>query len=387
MTTKARPNGVARLLRLAAIPAFAAALGACSIGQTIENANRIEYKSAARGPTLDVPPDLTKPTADGRYSLPDRGARGTPAYASGQPAERSAASGSAGAVLPQVAGARIEREGSQRWLVLDLPPARVWPVLREFWQESGFVVDTESPDTGIMETDWAENRAKLPQDFIRRTLGRVFDSAYSTSERDKFRTRLEAVGGKTEVFISHRGMIEVYTSSERERTIWQPRPSDPELEAEFLRRLMLKFSPTQAAAAPAGPAASAEARARLVGSGATQALEVLEGFDRAWRRVGLALDRGGFTVEDRDRTQGLYYVRYIDPEVEGGRVAEKPGFFSRLFGSKAKRADASQKFRIRVEGGGEQSRVTVLGAEGGPVGEVDRRTAGRILALLNEQLK
>jgi len=129
------------------------------------------------------------------------------------------------------------------------------------------------------------------------------------------------------------------------------------------------------------------ARARLAGSGATQTLEVLEGFERAWRRVGLALDRGGFTVEDRDRTQGLYFVRYIDPEVEGGRVAEKPGFFARLFGSSKTRADASQQFRIRVEGSGELSGVNVLGPDGKPVGDVDQRTVGRILALLYEQLK
>ena len=42
-----------------------------------------------------------------------------------------------------------------------------------------------------------------------------------------------------------------------------------------------------------------------------------EPFDRAWRRVGLALDRVGFTVEDRDRAKGLYYVRYVDPKTDG----------------------------------------------------------------------
>lgn len=385
MTMRSRPVGLVRALRLAAIPALAAALGACAIGETIDEASRIEYKSATKGPSLDVPPDLVRPSVDSRYAIPDRGARTASAYASTQATERAAA-GTPSAVLPKVPGAHIERDGSQRWLVVDLPPEKVWAVLRDFWQESGFVVKTESPETGIMETDWAENRAKLPQDFIRETIGRAFKNLYSTGERDKFRTRLESAGGKTEVFISHRGMIEVYTSTARENTAWQPRPSDPELEAEFLRRLMLKFSPAEASTTATAAASTAE-RARLAGSGATQTLEVLEGFDRAWRRVGLALDRGGFTVEDRDRAQGLYFVRYIDPEVEGGRVAEKPGFFARLFGSSKARADASQKFRIRVEGSGEQSRVSVLGGDGKPVADVDQRTAGRILALLHEQLK
>lgn len=376
----------ARAMRLAAIAWLAAALGACAIGDSIDEAGKIDYKSATKVRTLDVPPDLSAPASDSRFVVPERAARTASNYESGRAAAATPAGAGASAVLPKVEGARIMRDGSQRWLVVDQPPERVWPVVREFWQESGFVLHTESPDVGIIETDWAENRAKLPQDFVRRTIGRVFDGLFSTSERDKYRTRLEAAGGRTEIFISHRGMVEVYTSAAQDRTVWQPRPSDPELEVEFLRRLMLKFGPAGPTQAAAGDAGGTD-RARLLGSGVTQALAISEGFDRAWRRVGLALDRGGFTVEDRDRTKGLYFVRYIDPEVEGGRVAEKPGFLSRLFTSSKQRADAGHQFRIKVEGSGEQSSVTVLAGDGNPVADVDRRTAARILGLLYEQLK
>ena len=385
MTKTSGSTTAVRRLRPFAIALLAGALGACAIGERIDEASRIDYKSSAKGQALDVPPDLSAPSADGRYVVPERAARTASTYESSRVAERSAAAGPA-AVLPKVDGARIERDGSQRWLVVDLPPDRVWPVVRDFWRESGLGVKTESPETGIIETDWAENRAKLPLDFIRRTIGRALDDVYSTGERDMFRTRLEKAGNATEVFVSHRGMVEVYTSAAQERTVWQPRPGDPELEAEFLQRLMLKFAPSGTTQATA-PASGTTERARLVDSGATQGLDVREGFDRAWRRVGLALDRGGFTVEDRDRAQGLYYVRYIDPEVEGGRVAAKPGFLGRLFGTAKARSDASQQFRIKVEGGGEQSQVTVQAPDGKPVGDVDRRTAGRILALLYEQLK
>ncbi len=382
--SRAIPPRCARLV--AVLLATGAALGGCGLTSVIDDASSIDYKSATKGRTLDVPPDLVAPTADPRFAVPDRAARTASTFESARAAER-AAIGAPTAVLPQVPGARIVRDGDQRWLAVDLPPERVWPVVREFWQESGFVVGKEAADVGVIETDWAENRAKLPQDIVRRTLGRVLESVYSTGERDKFRTRIEASGAGTEVFVSHRGMIEVYTSPTKDQTMWQPRPSDPGLEAEFLRRLMLKFRPGDQATVAAAEAA-ASARARLSGSGADAVLEVSEPFDRAWRRVGLALDRGGFTVEDRDRTQGLYFVRYIDPEIEGGRVAEKPGILGRLFGSSSKpRADAGQRFRVRVEGVAESARVTVLGADGKPVGEVDRRTAARILGLLQEQLK
>jgi outer membrane protein assembly factor BamC len=272
-------------------------------------------------------------------------------------------------------------------------PDRLWPTMREFWQESGFLVQMESPETGILETDWAENRAKIPMDALRKTLGKAFDSLYSTGERDKFRMRLEPVAGGTEVYISHRGMIEVYATAEKDGTVWQPRPSDPELEAEFLRRLMLKLGVDQdrarAQVASLAPGATGgAATASLVSmSAAGDALDVREGFDRAWRRVGLALDRGGFTVEDRDRSQGVFFVRYIDPEIDAASTA-KPGFFARMFSSAAKARANAQQFRVKVGTAGEQVRVTVQGKDGSALAsDVDRKTGSRILALLREQLQ
>lgn len=376
--------------RRAAIVLLVASTGACGINEKIDEASRIDYRSAGKRPSLEVPPDLTAPRADNRYAIPDRPGAGNDRTWSEFERNRSTSSGTAVAVpnvLPEVSGARIERAGTQRWLVVDAPPEKVWPVVREFWLDSGFLVESESPQTGIIETEWAENKAKLPLDFIRRTVGRAFDNLYSTGERDKFRTRLEPVGNGTEVYISHRGMVEVYTSQAEERTMWQPRPSDPELEAEFLRRLMLRLVPESADAktAAADPGATGK-RATLINSADAQRLEIGEGFDRAWRRIGLALDRGGFTVEDRDRSNGLYFVRYIDPEIEGGRVAQKPGLLSRVFGGGETRADASQRFRIEVAGDAERSTVKVLDREGGPVSDVDRKTAARILSLLHDQM-
>jgi outer membrane protein assembly factor BamC len=195
---------------------------------------------------------------------------------------------------------------------------------------------------GIMETDWAENRAKLPQDMIRATLGKFLDQIYSTPERDKFRTRLEkgAEEGTTEIYISHRGMYEAYANEGKGRTVWQPRPADPELEAEMLRRLMVRLG-TQETRAKTLMAADAkkEERAKLMrATSGVGSLQLLEAFDRSWRRVGLALDRVGFTVEDRDRTKGLYYVRYVDPEAGcgqevGGRLLSKLKFWDSKAGA------------------------------------------------------
>lgn len=386
-------------VRLSALVACAAVLSACASFESLTQGSRIEYKSAGKLPPLDIPPDLVGPRADERFSIPDRvqpGQRTLSGFQGARPAERPSADSAR--VLPSVEGMRVERSGNQRWLVVNLPPDRVYPLVREFWQESGFLVQTEMPEAGILETDWAENRAKVPQDFIRNALGRVLDSLYSTGERDKFRTRLEpAAGGGTEIFITHRGLTEVFSTQNRDSTVWTPRPADPELEAEFLRRMLVKLgadqtraSPQVAAAsvAPGAPGASpvASDRTRMVGAGGSQELVVREGFDRAWRRVGLALDRGGFTVEDRDRSQGVYYVRYIDPEVEA-KGSGQPGLLARLFKFGDKRATSAQQYRVKVAGQGEVTQVAVLLKDGQPVtSEQDRQTHSKILNLLREQL-
>jgi len=364
--------------RTLALTAIAFSLAACT---TVFESDKVDYKASKKAPPLDIPPDLTQLQKDNRYAVPD--GRGV-ATASGFQQQRGAAPAVAATSGEQIGQVptdtiRIERNGNQRWLVVKETPEQLWPQLLEFWHNSGFTVETESPQTGIMETNWAENRAKIPQDFLRRTIGKVFDSAYSTGERDKFRTRLERrPDGSTEIYISHRGAEEVLTGPQKETSTWTARPNDPELEAEFLSRLMAQLTGTKVKEATAFVTnAPLEAQhARLEGN----KVVVDEGFDRAWRRVGLALDRVGFTVEDRDRVQGIYFVRYVDPD-----AIKKDGFFSKLFGSDDKNKEA-QKFRVLVSAvpNATTSDVTVQTNDGKPE---TSPTGAKILKLLTDELK
>lgn len=359
------------------------ALAACSSFEI--PSKKVDYKSAGKIKPLEVPPDLVRPSTDDRFLVPDANPKGGATY-SAYNRDRSGPSATASDsnVLPKVSEARVERAGTQRWLVVKGDPAKLWPVVKDFWQESGFIVNVEMPEAGVMETDWAENRAKIPDGFIRNTLGRLLDSVYSTSERDKFRTRLErgAEAGTTEIYISHRGMEEVYTTNSKDETKWQPRPPDPELEAEMLRRLMVRFG-VQEARAKAQIVAKDNTAPRATLTRGQGSLSLNEQFDRAWRRVGLALDRVGFTVEDRDRSKGLYFVRYIDPEVDN-KSADNKGWLSKLkFWGNSDKAKPEQ-YRILVKGAEDGAVVNVLNKEG----VRDRsETAGRILSLLYEQLK
>lgn len=368
--------------------AMLAGLTLSGCGGTLFESKKIDYKSAGKLPSLEIPPDLTTPSRDDRYAVPDISAKSTATF-SAYAGERTgqARAGATSEVLPKLDKARIERAGSQRWLVVNGTPDKLWPVIKEFWQETGFIVNLELPEAGIMETDWAENRAKLPQGFLRSQIGKVLDSLYSTPERDKFRTRLEKGGeaGTTEIYISHRGMNELYVNEGKTDTRWQPRPADPELEAEMLGRLMVRLGSTEELAKTLLAEDTKTERAKLItaadGSGT---LELQEAFDRSWRRVGLVLDRIGFTVEDRDRTQGMYFVRYVDPEIDNSKKADQ-SFFSKLaFWNTKKDPSEMPQFRIHVKGDANASTVRVLTREGG----IDTSdTAKKILGLLLGQLK
>ena len=376
-----------RLLRLkmrVAVVMSMLLLAACSALPSIEG-DKIEYKSAGKLPPLEVPPDLTRPTTDDRYAVPDINPKGGATYSVYSKERGAVPDSSKAAVLPSQENARLERSGSQRWLVVKGEADAVWNVVKEFWQENGFIVNVENPDAGVMETDWAENRAKIPEGGIRGLLGKVIDSVYSTSERDKFRTRLErsTEPGMTEVYISHRGMEEVYVTADRDETKWQPRPPDPDLEAEMLRRLMSRFGVQQARAKSEVATAQAPLRATLFKGRDGGTLSVNDQFDRAWRRVGLALDRVGFTVEDRDRSKGLYFVRYVDSDADN-RTAQPKGFLAKLNPFRSKPKPSGERFSIQVRDADSVSQVSVLDKDGK---QEKSETANRILSLLYDQLK
>jgi outer membrane protein assembly factor BamC len=355
-----------------ALLALVASLAACSVFES----DKIDYKSAGKAPSLEVPPDLTQLSRDNRYAVP-----GSTVSANSLQAGRADAPNVPTAVAT-LGDVRMERSGNQRWIVVNRPADQLWEPVRDFWQESGFLLTTDQRNLGIMETDWAENRAKLPQDIIRGTLGKLLDSVYSTGELDRFRTRLERTPNGTEIYVSHRGMAEVYSDARKEQTVWQPRPSDPELETEFLRRLMVKLGVSQEQSkALTASAAVAPSAARVATIDGRPGVQINEGFDRAWRRVGLALDRTGFTVEDRDRSAGTYFVRYVTPNPD----KKEPGLFSKLLSlGSASKDESPLKFRILVKSQGETSTVSVLNEAGAPDTTAN---AQRIVQVIADDLK
>lgn len=358
-----------------------ASLAACSSFDPLLSGDKVDYRSQSKQtPGLEVPPDLTQlqrsaPLGNGPISA---------AQMAAQPAAAAVAPSTAAVAVNQVPGAEIVRLGNTRIIRSNQSPEQLWPAVRDFWTELGFDLPKDQADVGVLETDWKENRAKLPQDFIRRTIGTLLDGIYSTGERDLFRTRLERVGDKTEITVTHRGMQEVFTNTQRDQVVWTQRPADAELEAEMLNRLLLRLggktanaSATQSATVAA--ATPTVAAPPVVSGDVPNELVVAEDFERAWRRVGQSLDRHGFTVEDRDRNLGLFFLRWADPKRVG---KEEPNWFERLFSKD--QGPSMGRYRVAVKSTGNRSVVSVQDDKGQ---QLTDESAKRILGLLQLDLR
>ena len=402
-------------------------LSACDSIPFIDNTS--DYKGAGRSKPLEVPPDLTSVNSSDAYSVPG----GSTTYNSYNQAQEGQEVG-VEKVLPTSDGVRLEKAGAQRWLVVNAPAEKIWPAVREFWIEQGFAVRVENPDTGVMETEWIEADAIKAQND-KKNIGEKFDKWLDKlsgfADRRKFRTRLERgeKEGSTEIYMTHRTVTsapddgknrvrtnygEVETGYRLEGTKPENRAeeNDGDLDAELLRRLMVKLGVEEKRAQQIVDNPVIEKRADVVKeSDSSVTLNLNDGYDRGWRRVGLALDRVGFVIEDKDRSKGLFLVRYADVDIDDG-PKKKKGLFNTLAfwkdddevenKSKPKdektildklqfwkgdegKTDPSKQYRIKVsETDTGATRVNVVDAE-------DKRnrttTANRIISLLYDQLK
>ncbi len=376
--------------KLAIVAAISSALIACDSMPNMDDTfagRKVDYKKQSRDvDTLEIPPDLTAATYDEMMVVPDINTGGSASYQKYANERLGGNQLVVDKVLPEQDDIELIREGEDvRHLIITGTKAQTWEKMREFWLNSGMLIKRENPATGILETEWSENRADIPQDFIRSALSYVLESFYSAATRDKYRVRIEdsAEPGKINLYLTHYGMEEIIESDITERTIWKPRPRDPELEAEMLGRMMVYMGVEEhkAKALLARSVTKKVDRATISRNAqGNSRLVVKETFPRTWRRTGASLDRISFVVEDRNREEGVYYVQYADPLAEEA----DDGFFSGLKFWKDKVAVDKSKYQIKLFARGDDTVIIVLDSNGQPD---TSKTSYRILNLLHEQLK
>lgn len=374
-------NSIARRLLLPTL--MLSFLSGCSTLDRMFPDRSKDYKKAETTRALEVPPDLTTTPVNDSLVVRD-GSATLSGYNTASQTRNGSTSTSAGS-MPASDDISIGRDKDRAWLVVKGDSAAIWQSGREFWLDNGFLISRENPSVGVLETDWVDTQFDVPEGFIRSAIGRVFQNAYSSTLRDRYRMRLETgeQPGTTEVYITHTGVQEVLEgrTDETQTMIWEPRDRDPGLESEMLKKMMIYLGSTpQRAEQLISPQEPAPDKAELTQQGDGQpVLVVHEDFSRAWRSVGITLDRVDFAVEDRDRSKGIYYVRYNDPLQH-----QKKGFLSKLAFWSDDDTEKVVTYQIKLTDDGADTRVLVLDEKGEPGSSV---TPVRILKLLYEELR
>lgn len=338
---------------------------------------------------LEIPPDLTRSAIQDAMAVPGTGATSYEEYSTRREREAGTIAAGENEVLPNFENLTFHRDGNQRWLVIQGSPQQIWPKVVDFWRSNGLLLVEQNPAIGVMKTDWLESRADIKQGSITELFRKALGGLYSSATRDQFRVRLEPgqIPGTTELYLTHRGLeeklVENY-SGEADTTYWTPRPNDPGIEAAMLRSLMVHLGVSmERAEALANQAQQPEQRSRLVKTADTTTLYIHDRFARAWRLAGVALDRIGFAVEDRDRTAGIYYVRYSKLT---GDKEKSGGFFSKLAFWRDDETEIGEdvQYQVKLSELEDETRVVVQDQ----AGEVDNSAvAQRILTLINEQIR
>lgn len=378
------------------IPAITAlGLAACSSAYVdgVIPDKSVEYKREKQAErNLELPPDLTSDRINDRMSVPDSFGGVSTTYSEYltdrrlRGVEEGSRRVSTGSVLPEIRDIEVRREGDVRWLLIDAPADEVWERVIDYWQENGVLMAEQDPTVGVMRTSWIENRANISRDFLTDTIRRALDGLYETGLRDQFRIRLERVDARrTELYMTHYGMEEEVVADAKgdvANTVWVPRERDPELEVEMLHRLMVYLGAADERARARLAARDTERpdRSQLLNTRDGTQLVIDDSFGRSWRLVGLALDRVGFAVEDRDRSSGIYYVRYNDPAKQDADT----GWLSKLAFWSDDDVDKINRYQVKVGTREDQTLVIVADEQGQ---RDNSPTAIRILTLLQEQIR
>ena len=324
---------------------------------------------------LEVPPDLSQPDSVDSLALPNISTQDSTYTVYTNTGNKGSK------VAPaSLQGVKVIRDGSNQWLEINATAEKLWPELKVFFTEIGFELKSENKKLGIIETNWMENRASLSTNWFTRALNRIASSGV----QDQYRARLERTQNPkvTRLFIIHRGLKERAkedSSGASVQFVWEARLSDPELEAEMYQRFLIFRGADKAKAINLAKLVAVKERSQIIDKEETKMLQVNEGFARTWRRVGIALDRIGLLVEDRNRSGGLFYLRITDDFRD--KVKEEKDWLASLFSSK--NAKIKDRYLLSVSAEKESTIISIYETTGA---KADIRFVNQLLTDLKSYL-
>ena len=343
------------MLRVVFVVTLLLNLMACSSSPEWKG-NYSEDNSEKWSGKLDVPPDLSQPDLTSNFLLPNIASDGS-TYSAYKNTEYKGDK-----VAPaSLRGIKVFRDGKNQWLEINATAEKLWPELRVFFTKVGFEIKREDKKIGIMETNWLENRVTLSDGFFSKILNWISSSGV----RDKYRVRLEKTNkaNVTRLFITHQGLQEKGSENSTGSGIkiwWERRPSDPELEAEMYQRFLIFRDMDKTSVKKLVAKIDAKERTKIIEKDGMTILQVGEGFDRTWRRVGIALDRIGLFVDDRNRSGGLYYLRITDDFK--AKIKEEKNWLASLFSSNT--VKLKERYLLRVADENDKTIISIYETSG-----------------------
>jgi len=343
---------------------FFGLLGCSTTEDFFDDITSPDYVNSSKAKRLEVPPDLSEIEASSEYNVPGK----AKSYKDYLDREQKLVSENNNPdrkkIIENPDGMKIIKSGNLRWLHIEKEPDMIWPHVKDFWEDLGFRVLVSNKRAGIMETEWMDtNDIKLDQaqKGILSNFDQWLDSLSGFADKRKFRTRVEiGEGGGTEVYISQRSaeaaadqharILETRSSDYNPSTIYKIEEyksdgdskkvdldikekreiDDYEIDSELLTRLMIKLGATDFEAKAKVENPEVIIKTEFVDKKNDFYIKMYDPYDRSWRRLGLALDIIGFVTEDKNRSEGIYYVRFSETEIPTETQEEEEGLIDSL---------------------------------------------------------
>ncbi len=298
-------------LRVAVI-AMTSALSACSmlpdLSETFPDRSKY-YLEAREMAELKLPEGMTRSSLNDLYVLPDA-VDGPLMAEEDQLMPKPLVASDAEQFV------RVQALDGESWIVMELSTGQAWPRVRAFFEGNRLPLQQVDGQAGVLETNWLTS--KTDPSVVERYQIAVQPGVQPATAEIHVQQKASSRDDMETIVLD---WDTVSDASERER--W--------MVMELANYLVQDSSSASVSLLAQG--ISEASRVKVVEEAGMPAfIELQLGFDRAWAAMTLALKKTQFEVDDRNRSQGRYFMTYkpVASEEDG-----QSGFWSSLFGGDA----------------------------------------------------
>ena len=179
---------------------------------------------------------------------------------------------------------QLRRLGQLLWIYIETLPSTSWPISKSYWDTSSYEVLNSNPDTGVIEIDFDESSI----------LQMKIEHGIKEASTEIFLNKIDK---------SNSEMIadSVFIQAELEKIV------------NYFAESINTFTGTSLAAQNLNEMK----KAKIFTENGQTVIELDLNFDRAWSSVTKAMTAANIVANDKDRSNGIFYVSYSKEEDEG----------------------------------------------------------------------